>query len=81
MAPLFKPPAASVKLDLGKMKPCSTFLTQPSQSARSPRGKKKREKSGFLTDRGGGSGTRAGGGVSEMVAKALALVGGGGQRR
>jgi hypothetical protein len=86
VAPLFKPPVASVKIDLGKIKPSNTFLTQLPQSARSPRGKKRREKSGFLTDRGGASSNRAGGGgkgldVSEMMAKALASAGGGGGQR
>ncbi len=58
VAPMFRPPIPSVKLNLGKLKPSSTFLTQM-QSARLPMGKKRREsKSGFFTDRGSASGSR-----------------------
>ena len=46
VAPLFKPPVASVKIDLGKIKPFNTFLTQLPQSERSPRGKKGRKRVG-----------------------------------
>ena len=82
VAPMFRPPVAAVKLDLGMMKPSNTFLTQM-QSARLPKGKKKKGelKSGFLSDRGGASGSRphevAGQSVlaSEMVAKAFASAG------
>jgi hypothetical protein len=75
---MFHPPAVAVKLDLGKIKPSSTFLTQM-QSARVLKGNKKRAmKSGFLSDRAGASGSKAQGGdvlslaASEMVIKAFA---------
>jgi hypothetical protein len=75
---MFHPPVPSVKLDLGKLKPSSTFLTQM-QSARLPRGKKRREsKSGFFTDRGTSNDTRAqavadqSSAANQIVAKAFA---------
>lgn len=82
VAPMFQPQVPTVKLDLGKIKPSTTFLTQM-QSARLPKGKKKaREmKNGFLSDRGGARGNLALGGAgqsliaSEMVVKALASAG------
>jgi hypothetical protein len=67
VAPLFQPPVPSVKLDLSKMKPDRTFLTQM-QSARLPTGKKRREnKSGFLSDRGGVNGSRAHAGAGQSL--------------